>query len=442
MKPNPIFYITEENKPMAESAKGIYITADDGKSYMDAASGAIVCQLGHSHPKLIEAIKNQVSELQFSYRTQFENQPAIDLANSIVERTNNKLDRVFFVSSGSEAVESAMKLIRQYHFVNGDETRSVFISRIPSYHGSTLGALALTAYQPLNEPFSPLIQLYPKVKSPTQYRIPDEMTNEEYALVCANEIEDAILEIGVKNVAGFVAEPIGGASTGAEVPHDVYFPRVQKICKQYNVPIILDEVLTGIGRTGKMFGYNHWNIDTDVICLAKGLGAGYYPIGAIAAKNKYVQPVLDNGGFMHGFTYAGNPFGCAVGRAVLETIDEEKLVENSKNQGGYLLQKIKALAKNYQWIGDVRGRGLLMAVEFADKNTKQPFPNSWQVGEAVTKVAFDLGLIVYPKKSLNGITGDHVLVTPPLIITREESDKLLNLLTQTFESYNKIIKSR
>ena len=205
MKPNPIFYITEENKPMAESAKGIYITADDGKSYMDAASGAIVCQLGHSHPKLIEAIKNQVSELQFSYRTQFENQPAIDLANSIVERTNNKLDRVFFVSGGSEAVESAMKLIRQYHFVNGDETRAIFISRIPSYHGSTLGALALTAYQPLNEPFSPLIQLYPKVKSPTQYRIPDEMTKEEYALVCANEIEDAILEIGVKNVAGFVA---------------------------------------------------------------------------------------------------------------------------------------------------------------------------------------------------------------------------------------------
>ena len=224
MKPNPIFYITEGNKPMAESAKGIYITADDGKSYMDAASGAIVCQLGHSHPKLIEAIKNQVSELQFSYRTQFENQPAIDLANSIVERTNNILDRVFFVSSGSEAVESAMKLIRQYHFANGDETRSVFISRIPSYHGSTLGALALTAYQPLNEPFSPLIQLYPKVKSPTQYRIPDEMTKKEYALVCANEIEDAILEIGVKNVAGFVAEPIGGASTGAEVPHDVYFP--------------------------------------------------------------------------------------------------------------------------------------------------------------------------------------------------------------------------
>jgi adenosylmethionine-8-amino-7-oxononanoate aminotransferase len=179
-----------------------------------------------------------------------------------------------------------------------------------------------------------------------------------------------------------------------------------------------------------------------VICLAKGLGAGYYPIGAIAAKNKYVQPVLDNGGFMHGFTYAGNPFGCAVARAVLETIDEEKLVENSKNQGEYLLQKIKALAENYQWIGDVRGRGLLMAVEFADKDTKQPFPNSWQVGEAVTKVAFDLGLIVYPKKSLNGITGDHVLVTPPLIITREESDKLLNLVTQTFESYNKIFKSR
>ena len=284
-----MFYLSARSKPIAQSAKGIYITADDGKSYMDAASGAIVCQLGHSHPKIIEAIKKQVLELQFSYRTQFENQPAIDLANMIVEKTNSELDRVFFVSGGSEAVESAMKLIRQYHFANGDESRSVFISRVPSYHGCTMGVLALTGYEPLNRPFIPMFQLYPKVKSPTQYRIPDGMTQEEYGLVCANEVETAILETGIENVAGFVAEPIGGASSGAEVPHDIYFPRVQEICKQYNIPIILDEVMTGIGRTGKMFGYNHWNIDADVICLAKGLGAGYYPVAAIVAKDKFVQ---------------------------------------------------------------------------------------------------------------------------------------------------------
>ncbi len=441
MKPNPMFYLTAGRKPIAQHANGIYITADNGKSYMDAASGAIVCQLGHSHPKIIEAIKNQVSEIQFSYRTQFENQPAIDLANMIVEKTGPKLDRVFFVSGGSEAVESAIKLIRQYHVVNGEKNRSVFISRVPSYHGCTMGALALTTYAPLNEPFTPMFQVYPKVKSPTQYRIPDGLTREEYALVCANEVEAAILETGAENVAGFVAEPIGGASTGAEVPHDVYFPRVQEICKQYNVPIILDEVMTGVGRTGKMFGYNHWDLDADVICLAKGLGAGYYPIAAIVAKNKYVQPVMESGGFMHGFTYAGNPFGCAVGCAVLKTIDEENLVENSRVQGEYLIEKMTALAENYHWIGDVRGRGLLMAVEFADKETKEPFPNSWQVGEAVTQTAYDLGLIIYPRKSLNGIAGDHTLVTPPLIITRAESDELLNLLSQTFESYNKVIKT-
>ena len=402
-----MFYLSGGRKPIAKSAKGIYITADNGKSYMDAASGAIVCQLGHSHPKIIDAIKDQVSELQFSYRTQFENQPANDLANMIVEKTNPELDRVFFVSGGSEAVESAMKLIRQYHFVNGDETRSVFISRVP-----------------------------------TQYRIPAGMTQEEYALVCANEVETVILETGAENVAGFVAEPIGGASTGAEVPHDVYFPRVQEICKRYNVPIILDEVMTGVGRTGKMFGYNHWNIDADVICLAKGLGAGYYPVAAIVAKDKFVRPVMKSGGFMHGFTYAGNPFGCAVGCAVLKTIDEEDLVENSRIQGKYLIAEIKTLAENYDWIGDVRGRGLLMAIEYANKKTKKPFPDEWQIGEAVAQVAYELGLIIYPKNSHDSSTGDHTLVTPPLIITREESDKLLDLLTQTFESYDKVIKNK
>jgi adenosylmethionine-8-amino-7-oxononanoate aminotransferase len=437
-----MFYLAAGSKPIAQSAKGIYITADDGKSYMDAASGAIVCQLGHSHPKIIEAIKKQVLELQFSYRTQFENQPAIDLANMIVEKTNHELDRVFFVSGGSEAVESAMKLIRQYHFANGDESRSVFISRVPSYHGCTMGVLALTGYEPLNRPFTPMFQLYPKVKSPTQYRIPDGMTQEEYGLFCANEVETAILETGTENVAGFVAEPIGGASSGAEVPHDIYFPRVQEICKQYNVPIILDEVMTGIGRTGKMFGYNHWNIDADVICLAKGLGAGYYPVAAIVAKDKFVQPVMESGGFMHGFTYGGNPFGCAVGCAVLKTIEEENLVENSRIQGEYLLAEIKTRAENYDWIGDVRGRGLLMAIEYANKKTKDPFPDEWQVGEAITQAAYDLGLIIYPKKSHDGTTGDHTLITPPLIITREESDKLLDLLDQTFEFYDKVIKNK
>lgn len=435
-----MFFLSGGSKPIAQSAKGIYITADDGKSYMDAASGAIVCQLGHSHPKIIEAIKDQISELQFSYRTQFENQPAIDLANMIVEKTTPGLNRVFFVSGGSEAVESAMKLIRQYHFVNGEKDRSVFISRVPSYHGCTMGALAVTTYEPLNNPFAPMFQLYPKVKSPTQYRISEGMTQEEYGLACANEVEKVILETGAENVAGFVAEPIGGASTGAEVPHDVYFPRIQEICKRYNVPIILDEVMTGVGRTGKMFGYNHWDIDADVICLAKGLGAGYYPVAAIIAKDKFVQPVMESGGFMHGFTYAGNPFGCAVGCAVLKTIDGENLVENSRIQGEYLLAEINALAENYYWIGDVRGKGLLMAVEYADKKTKEPFPNEWNVGEVISQVAYDLGLIIYPKKSHDSTTGDHTLVTPPLIITREESDKLLDLLSQTFESYHKVIK--
>lgn len=441
MKTSPLFYISDNRKPIAIKADGIYIHADNGKSYMDAASGAIVSQLGHSHPRIVETIKNQAAKLQFAYRTQFENKPALELAEMLVQKTNHKLDRVFFVSGGSEAIETAMKLVRQFHVVNGDKSRSIFISRIPSYHGCTMGALALTTYAPLNNPFEPMFQIYPKITSPTQYRIPEHMTQAEFALACANELEAAIIEKGAENIAGFVAEPIGGASTGAEVPHDVYFPRIQEICKKYDVPLILDEVLTGIGRTGKMFGYNHWNVDADVICLAKGLGAGYYPVAAIISKNKYVQPLLDKGGFMHGFTYAGNPLGCAVGMAVLQTIDEENLVENSRIQGSYLLEEIKKMSKNYDWIGDVRGRGLLMAVEYADKASKNPFPNDWKVSETMTDLAYDLGLIIYPRKSLNGIAGDHTLITPPLIITRSEADKLLDLLQQTFIEFDKIFKS-
>ncbi|MPV85346.1 aminotransferase family protein [Ostreibacterium oceani] len=433
---SPTFYISHGHKPIAAHANGIYITANDGKRYLDGCSGAAVVQVGHSHPAVLAAMHEQIDQLQFSYRTQFENQPAIDLGYKIVAHMPPGLDRVFFVSGGSEAVESAMKLVRQYHFHRGEHERTIFISRLPSYHGSTLGALSLTGYQPLQKPFEGTYQLYPKIPSPTQYRIPEGHTAESHAIACANELETNILAIGAHRIAGFVVEPIGGASTGAEVPHNSYFPRIQAICKQYGIPLILDEVLCGVGRTGRWLAADYWQIDADVICLAKGLGAGYAPLAAIVAKDEMVETVLSNGGFMHGFTYAGNPLACAAGCAVLDVIDNEGLVENAAKQGEYLLAQLQQLSERFDWIGDVRGRGLLLAIEFADKASKTPLPNDWKVSQTITDMAYDEGLLVYPRKSLNGIAGDHILIAPPLIITHAQCDELLGLLTKALTTFD------
>lgn len=442
MSKKPTFYISKGEKPYVAGAKGIYITTEDGKRYLDGCSGAVVSQIGHSHPRVLEAMHRQIDTVQFTYRTQFENRPAVDLGYKIIKHMPDALDRVFFVSGGSEAVESAMKLVKQYHFHNNEPEKTVFISRIPSYHGSTLGALALTSYKPLEDPFQGTFQLYPKISSPTQYRIPEGRTAAEHAVACANELEAAILEVGAHRVAGFVAEPIGGASTGAEVPHDLYFPQIQAICEKYNVKLVLDEVLCGVGRSGSWLAASHWNTVADVVCLGKGLGAGYAPLAAIVAKDEMVETVLNNGGFMHGFTYAGNPMACAAGCAVLDVIDEENLVENSAAQGEYLLGKIKTLGQRYPWIGDVRGKGLLMAVEFADKETKEPLPNDWNVSITMTGIGYDNGLLIYPRKSLNGVKGDHVLVAPPLVITRDQCDELLVLLEKTFEQFNVIYQQK
>lgn len=438
----PTFYITKGEKPYVASAQGIYITTETGKRFLDGCSGAVVSQIGHSHPKVLAAMHKQIDTVQFTYRTQFENRPAEDLGYKIVKHMPRELDRVFFVSGGSEAVESAMKLVKQYHFHNNEPEKAIFISRIPSYHGSTLGALGLTSYQPLQDPFQGTFQIYPKISSPTQYRIPEGRTAGEHALACADELEAAILEVGAHRVAGFVAEPIGGATTGAQVPHDLYFPRIQEICKKYNIKLILDEVLCGVGRSGRWLAASYWDTVADVVCLAKGLGAGYAPLAAIVAKNEMVEKVLNNGGFMHGFTYAGNPMACAAGCAVLDVIDDENLVENSATQGTYLLSKLKELAASYPWIGDVRGKGLLMGVEFADKQTKDPLPNEWDVSVTMTSIAFDNGLLVYPRKSLNGVKGDHVLIAPPLIITRAQCDELIVLLTKTFEQFKVIYQQK
>jgi adenosylmethionine-8-amino-7-oxononanoate aminotransferase len=426
IEPNYTFYIAKRRLPIVDRAEGIKIWDTDGKEYIDACSGAVISNIGYGQIRINEAIQEQASKTYFAYRLHFENQPALDYSKALVAHSAAHLDRVFFVSGGSEAVESAIKLCRQYFYDNNQGPRHIFISRVPSYHGCTLGTLSLTGYAPLEAPYRPLIKNYPKIPAPYCYRCAYNLSYPDCGIKCARELEKTILEQGPKNVAGFIAEPVGGASTGAVVPPDDYFDVIQSTCRKYGVMLILDEVMTGFGRTGSMFGYEHWNIEADIVALSKGMASGYFPLGAIVAKRSIVETVLNSGGFLHGHTYAGNPMACAVGLEVLNYILDHDLCANSRHMGKRLKKGLEALGEKFSIIGQVRGKGLLLAVELVnDPHTKDPFPVSADAAQLLTDIAFEHGLIVYPRRPINGLSGDHVLVAPPLIISEEQVDEIL-----------------
>jgi len=405
-----------------------------GKEYIDACSGAVICNIGYGNPKIANAIAEQAHETFFAYRTQFENEPAVRLATELVEYSAPHLNRVFYVSGGSEAVESAMKLCRQYFYNRGEGSRYLFISRVPSYHGSTLGALALTSYAPLEIPFRPMIRTYPKIPAPYCYRCAFHKEYSHCDLECARALETTILEQGPENVAAFVVEPIVGASIGALVPPEDYFSVIQKTCRKYGIFLILDEVMTGFGRTGKLFAYEHWDIEADIVALSKGMASGYYPLGAIMVRDGTVDEVVSKGGFAHGHTYAGNPMACAVGLEVFRVITKEHLSENAAEMGRLLKAGLKDFAERYEMIGQVRGKGLLLAVELVkDRDTREPFPIEKEVNLLLTDMAYEEGLIIYPRRPINGLSGDHVLVAPPLIVKKDQVGEILDRLDRALK---------
>jgi adenosylmethionine-8-amino-7-oxononanoate aminotransferase len=429
-----LFYMTRKKLPLIQSAEGIYMYDHTGKQYIDGCSGAIVCNIGYGNPRVAAAVAKQAQETFFAYRLHFENRPGLELAQKLVSRSAPHLNRVFCVSGGSEAVETAMKLCRQYYFNLGQGSRSVLISRSPSYHGCTLGALALTTYAPLEIPFRPLIKSYPKIPAPYCYRCALNLTYPACDLACARHLETVIREQGPQNVAAFIAEPIGGASTGALVPPEEYFGIIQEICRRYDIMLILDEVMTAFGRTGKLFGYEHWQVEADIIALSKGMAAGYFPLGAVMARDTIVKEVVDRSGFAHGFTYAGNPMACAVGLEVFKIITEEKLPDNAAETGRVLKAGLEDLAGRHPLIGQVRGRGLLLAIELVkDARTREPFPAELNAGQRLTDIAYEEGLIIYPRRPIQGLAGDHVLVAPALILTLAQVDEIITRLERALK---------
>ncbi|SKA74306.1 Adenosylmethionine-8-amino-7-oxononanoate aminotransferase [Paucidesulfovibrio gracilis DSM 16080] len=436
-----LFYQTKKEQPIIAGAEGIYMWDTRGKQYLDGCSGAVVNNIGHGNRRVIAAVERQSRQTFFAYRTQFENRPSQELARQLVEHSAPHLNRVFFVSGGSEAVESAMKVCRQYFFNLGEGSRYKFVSRVPAYHGSTLGALSLTSYAPLEVAFKPLVRDNPKIPAPTCYRCVYHKQYPDCELECAWALEKTVLEQGPDNIAAFVVEPVGGASTGALVPPDEYFGIIQHICRKYGIFLVLDEVMTGFGRTGKLFAYEHWGVQADVVALSKGIASGYYPLGAILTTDEIVDVVVRRGGFAHGHTYAGNPMACAVGQEVLRVIMEDKLPENADRMGKILLKGLNRLGRKHRFIGEVRGLGLLTALELVrDPQTREPFPPEWNAAMLLTDNAFADGLLIYPRRSINGLYGDHVLVAPPLIVREaqiaELLEKLDKALTRTADHLN------
>jgi len=401
----------------------------DGRRFIDGSSGAMVVNIGHGNRHVIEAMKRQLDKVTFAYRLHFENDPAEELARRLAARMPEGLDRVFFVSGGSEAVESALKLARQWALVIGQGSRWKIIGRFPSYHGGTMGSLSVTGDLALTETFEPQIKAMPKVPAPTAYRDRDNLTDEQRGLKYADMLEEKVIAEGPESVLAFIMEPIGGAATSALVAPDSYFARIREICDRYGILLIHDEVMTGIGRTGRFLGGDHWNCKPDIITLSKGIGSGYAPLGAMVAHNRLVSAVLDSGGFQHGYTYAGNPLSCAAGLAVLDELDRLGAVVNAAIVGGYLKTQLEALARKYLFIAGVRGKGLLIGADMvADRVTFAPLPKSLNATSRLLALAYDRGLIVYGRRIRgDGLELDNFILAPPLIMTREQVDEMLGI---------------
>lgn len=432
--PSRLFYQIRQRRPLLDRAEGIYLWDRAGKRYLDGCSGAMVSNIGHGNPRVLQAMKAQMDHAAFAYRLHFENEPAERLAALIAGLSPPGHEKVFFVSGGSEAVESCIKLARQYALSKGEAKRWQVIARNPSYHGSTLGALAMTGYRPLTDPFLPMMQRMPLVAAPRCYLDRDGLGDAERGVRYADLLRDKIIELGPGSVLAFIMEPVGGASTGALVAPDSYYGRVREICDEFGVLLIYDEVMSGAGRTGRYLAAEHWGVKPDIIALAKGLAAGYAPLGAMLADEPIIERVLDAGGFQHGYTYAGNPLSCAAGLAVTRELLDRDLMGRALRMGALLRRELDGLMDDYSFIGDVRGKGLLLAFELvADRASMEPLPPGLNAGSRLVDIAFERGLILYSRRTREGLAGEHLMVCPPLIITIDQIDELMGMLRESLD---------
>jgi len=427
----------KQTLPVAVKGEGIEIVDSTGKRYIDASGGAAVSCLGHSNQRVIDAIKRQAQELPYAHTSFFTTQPAEELASYLVECAPQGLAHVYFVSGGSEAIEAALKLARQYFVEVGQPQRRHIIARRQSYHGNTLGALAIGGNAWRREPFLPLLIDAHHVSPCYAYREQraDE-TEEQFAQRLADELEQKLLELGSDTVAAFVAETVVGATAGAVPPVREYFRKIRAVCDRYGVLLILDEIMSGMGRTGHLFACEEDGVTPDLLTIAKGLGAGYQPIGATLVSDKIYQAITGGSGFFqHGHTYIGHATACAAALEVQRVIADEHLLDNVEARGEQLRLLLREHYAQHPYIGDVRGRGLFVGVELVeDRATKTPFDAKLKLHAAIKREAFQRGLMVYPMGgTVDGKIGDHVLLAPPFICTPRDIEQIVSRLTDAIE---------
>jgi adenosylmethionine-8-amino-7-oxononanoate aminotransferase len=418
--------------PLAVAGDGPYVVDGEGRRYLDASGGAAVSCLGHSHAAVIQAIKDQLDRIPYAHTAFFTNEPMEELAQLLAQSAPDGIDRVYFVSGGSEAMEAGLKLARQYFVERGEPGRRHFIARRQSYHGNTLGALAVGGNEWRRRQFGPLLIATHHISPCYAYRDRGPTESEaDYGRRVADELEAKIQALGPESVIAFVAEPVVGATAGAVPPVPGYFRRVREICDRYGVLLLLDEVMCGMGRTGTLFACEQDGVAPDLVAIAKGLGAGYQPIGALLASEDIYRTIRDGSGFFqHGHTYMGHPSACAAALAVQKVIREEDLLARVRELGELLHHRLNERFGQHPRVGDIRGRGLFRGLELvADRDTKAPFPPELALHARIKRRAMEQGLMCYPMGgTIDGRRGDHILLAPPFIIGEEHVEEIVDKL--------------
>lgn len=429
---------TQISLPEAAGGDGPYLIDRDGKRYLDGSGGAAVSCLGHNHPAVVEAVREQLGRLSYAHTAFFTTDTLEALAEQMIEHAPGNLSHVYFVCGGSEAMEAALKLARQYFLEIGEPQRTHFISRRQSYHGNTLGALAVGGNAQRRAPYRPLLMDAGQIAPCYAYR--DRAAGEsepEYGRRVADELEQKIIEIGEHRVIGFIAEPVVGATAGALPPVEGYFRRIRDICDRYGVLLILDEVMCGMGRTGDLYAHAPEGIRADLVTVAKGLGGGYQPIGATLMDARIYQAIVGgSGAFAHGHTYLGHALAAAAALAVQRTIQRDNLLDNVRARGAQLFALLRRRLAAHPHIGDIRGRGLFAGLELvADRGTAAPFPAAVPLHSLLKQAAMQHGLVIYPGSgTIDGERGHHILLAPPFICQSAHIHELVDKLSLAIDT--------
>jgi len=417
-----------------EKGKGIYVYDETGKRYIDATCGPVAASIGHGVDEIKEAMVQQAEKISYMYPMFFTSEPAIELAQKIIDLAPQGMSKVCYLSGGSEASETALKIARFYHVIRGNPSRYKVVGRWQSYHGNTIGALSMSGHVERRENYIPYLIDFPHIPPAYCYRCPYKREYPSCGIECAWELERVIRNEGKDTISAFIAEPVSGASLGAAAPPPEYFKIIRSICDKYGILFMVDEIMTGFGRTGKNFGLDHWGVVPDMIVTGKTISCAYTPLAAVIVHEKVMDEFLKipKSFSHHGFTFAGNPLSCAIALAVQNYIQKNNLIKRVAELSPYLSEKLNKL-KEIPIVGDVRGKGFLMGIEFVkDQKEKTPFPREMRVYENIQKTALEKGLIMIGgTRMLEGYLGDHIRVAPPFIVKKEEVDEIIRTLRES-----------